>query len=345
MSCLGLDVGTGYCKAYTATGRVIFPSLVLMREKKLGNVWSRIKRRPMVLIGEGAEEAINEGGRIIRPLLEGRIFHDEAYTLIVKEALEKLRLKPEETKAVTGTLSRVSEADLEKLENLLKSSASLAEVQIYPASLGTLISMGLESGVILDIGEGATNLLAVEDREVIDFTTTIVAVDAVLNAIKTRLSTDSDVELREEEVRLLVTSLREKLIKYTPGGVKELTAVKVEDMVKLESLYFAEEIADILRGFLRTASTSMLENVILTGGGTYLFEEPLKTLSPEITFKKPINPSFANAEGLYKVAEAVFQEAPSPEISARDSTEDRSEPETSVTTASVPEKVTITPSD
>lgn len=290
------------------------------------------------MVGEGAEEAINERGRIIRPVSEGRIVHEEAYVLIVKEALERLRLRPEETRTVAGTLSRVTEEELNKLESLLKNSAGLAEVQIYPASLGTLISMGFESGIILDIGEGATNLLAVEDREIVDFSTTIVAVDTVLNAVKTRLATESTMDLRIEELRLLAISLKDRLRKYTASGVKELTANEVGDLIKRESLYFAEEIAETLRAFLKKASTNMLENIILTGGGTYFFEEPLKSLLPEIAFKKPSDPSFANAEGLYKVAEAIFQEAkktvqPSPEL--------KPEPPRS----EIPERITIFPSE
>lgn len=334
MPSLGLDVGTGYCKAYTSSGRVIFPSLVLMREH---NVWNRIKRRPMILVGEGAEEAINERGRIIRPVSEGRIVHEEAYVLIVKEALERLRLKPEETRAVAGTLSRVTEEELDKLENLLRNSAGLAEVQIYPASLGTLVSMGFESGIILDIGEGATNLLAVEDREIVDFSTTIVAVDTVLNAAKTRLATEFTIDLRVEELRLLAVSMKDRLKKYTTSGVKELTRDEVGDLIKRESLYFAEEIAEMLRAFLKKASTNMLENIILTGGGTYFFEEPLKSLLPEIAFKKPSDPSFANAEGLYKVAEAIFETTKKvqsiPELELEPS---RSE---------IPERITIIPSE
>ncbi|MEM2863640.1 MAG: rod shape-determining protein [Candidatus Bathyarchaeia archaeon] len=303
---LGLDVGTGYCKAYTSNGRVMFPSLVLMRER---NVWNRIKRRPMILVGEEAEEAINERGRIIRPISEGRILHEEAYTILVKDALDRLRLKPEETRAVAGTLSRVTEEELNKLGDLLENSVGLAGVQIYPASLGTLISMGLESGIILDIGEGATNLLAVEDREIVDFSTTIVAVDTVLNAVKARLSTEFTVDLRMEEVRLLAISMKDKIKKYTAAGVKDLTADEIKEMVRRESLYFAEEIAEMLRTILKKASTGMLENIVMTGGGTYFFDEPLRSLLPEISFKKPPDPSFANAEGLYKIAEAIFQEA------------------------------------
>ncbi|MEM2122645.1 MAG: rod shape-determining protein [Candidatus Bathyarchaeia archaeon] len=337
MANLGLDVGTGYCKAYTSSGRVMFPSLVIMREH---NIWNRIKRRPMTLVGEEAEEALNERGRIIRPVSEGRILHEEAYNLLVKDALERLRLKPEETRAVAGTLSRVTEEELNKLESLLKNSVGLAEVQIYPASLGTLISMGLESGIILDIGEGATNLLAVEDREIVDFSTTIVAVDAVLNALKTRLATEYTIDLRTEEVRLLAISMKDKLKKYTVSGVKELTADEVGDMIKRESSYFAEELADLLRVFLRKASTGMLDNIVITGGGTYFFEEPLKSLLPEVSFKKPMDPSFANAEGLYRVAEAIFQETPqriqpTPEITIEPPSE----------TPKIPERVTITPSD
>jgi len=313
----------------------MFPSLVLMRER---NIWNRIKRRPMILLGEEAEEAINERGRIIRPVSEGRILHEEAYILLVKDALERLRLKPEETRAVAGTLSRVTEEELNKLESLLEKSVGLAEVQIYPASLGTLVSMGFESGIILDIGEGATNLLAVEDREIVDFSTTVVAVDAALNAVKARLSTEFGVDLRTEEVRLLAVSLKDKLKKYTASGVKEFTSGEIGEMIKRESLYFAEEIAELMRVFLRKASTGMLENIIITGGGTYFFEEPLRSLLPEISFKKPPDPSFANAEGLYKIAEAIFQEPPqriqpTPELT----------PEPSI--SGVPERITITPSE
>ncbi|MEM2962826.1 MAG: rod shape-determining protein, partial [Candidatus Bathyarchaeia archaeon] len=331
---LGLDVGTGYCKAYTSNGRVMFPSLVLMRER---NVWNRIKRRPMILVGEEAEEAINERGRIIRPISEGRILHEEAYTILVKDALDRLRLKPEETRAVAGTLSRVTEEELNKLGDLLENSVGLAGVQIYPASLGTLISMGLESGIILDIGEGATNLLAVEDREIVDFSTTIVAVDTVLNAVKARLSTEFTVDLRMEEVRLLAISMKDKIKKYTAAGVKDLTADEIKEMVRRESLYFAEEIAEMLRTILKKASTGMLENIVMTGGGTYFFDEPLRSLLPEISFKKPPDPSFANAEGLYKIAEAIFQEAPQ---AAQPITEPKTEP----TRTEIPERITITPS-
>lgn len=332
---LGLDVGTGYCKAYTSSGRVMFPSLVLMRER---NVWNRIKRRPMILVGEGAEEAINERGVIIRPISEGRILHEEAYTILVKDALERLRLKPEETRAVAGTLSRVTEEELNKLRGLLENSVGLAEVQIYPASLGTLISMGLESGIVLDIGEGATNLLAVEDKEIVDFSTTVVAVDTVLNAVKARLATEFTVDLRMEEVRLLATSKKDKIKKYTAAGVKDLTTDELKEMVRRESLYFAEEIAEILRAILKKASTGMLENIVMTGGGTYFFEEPLRSLLPEISFKKPSDPSFANAEGLYKVAEAIFQET-------LQAAQPIAEPKAEPPRTEIPEKITITPSE
>ncbi|MGC8849948.1 MAG: hypothetical protein ACP5QI_05690 [Candidatus Bathyarchaeia archaeon] len=337
MPYLGLDVGTGYCKAYTSSGRVMFPSLVLMRER---NVWNRIKRRPMILVGEEAEEAINERGRIIRPISEGRILHEEAYIMLVRDALERLRLKPDETKAVAGTLSRVTEEELNKLESLLKKSVGIAEVQIYPATLGTLISMGLESGIILDIGEGATNLLAVEEREIVDFSTTIVAVDAVLNAVKARLATEYIMDLRTEEVRLLAIPMRDKLKKYTASGVKELTSDEVRDLVKRESQYFAEEMAELLRVFLRKASTSMLENIVLTGGGAYFFEEPLKSLLPEVSFKRPSDLSFANAEGLYRVAEAIFQE-----ISQRIQPAQEPTPEPPSGMQKIPGRVTITLSE
>jgi hypothetical protein len=82
----------------------------------------------------------------------------------------------------------------------------------------------------------------------------------------------------------------------------------------------------------------MLENIIITGGGTYFFEEPLRSLLPEISFKKPSDPSFANAEGLYKIAEAIFQE-PSQRIQL--TSELTPEPPTS----GIPERITITPSE
>ncbi len=339
---LGLDVGTGYCKAYCATGRVLFPDIVLMREQ---NIWNRLKRKPMILIGENAEASMLGRGRLIRPVAEGRIINDEAYSLVVQEALERLRLKPSDTKAIAGTTSRISESELSKLESLLHNTVGLSEVQIYPSTLGTLISMELASGVIVDIGEGSTNFLAVEDKEIIDFATSIIGVDTVLEGVRAKLSYEIEADILAEEIRLLATSVHDKLKKYTAKGIHELTAETVQEMINNEASYFSEEISDIIRTFLRKASTPMLENIIITGGGTYFFEAPLSSLLSDLSFKKPSDPSFANAEGLYKIAEAIFEEPPSSPIEQENETSPENISDISVESNNIPDKITITPSN
>jgi len=308
MPLIGLDVGTAYCKAYGDTGRVIFPSMVLMRRK---TVWNRIKRRPLTLVGEAAEKALAEKGRLLRPVREGRVVHEDTYQTVVLEALYRLGLPPEQTRAVVGTLCRPTEEEMGRLEKILKERVKLGDVQVYPASLGALLAMGLDSGVVVDIGEGTTGYLAVEDREVVDFGTTAVATDSVLDALHDLVLTDLEADLKKEEIRMLVTGSRKTVSRYTATlGVKTVTGEKIKEMAKQEAVFFAEELAEWMRTYLASAPTSALENPILTGGGSLIYREALTSLIPEVSFKVPTDVIYANAEGLFKIAKETFAAPP-----------------------------------
>jgi actin-like ATPase involved in cell morphogenesis len=265
----------------------------------------------MTLVGEAAESAMAERGRILRPVRRGRVVYEDAYQTLVMEALHRMGLSPEETKAVVGTLCRPSEEELDKLEKLLKERVKLADVRVYPASLGTLLSMGLDSGVIIDIGEGTTSFLAVEEREIVDFAMTTVATDSLLSAVHDRVLTDLEVDLRKEEIRMLAIGARKSLRKYASLiGVKTITLEEIREIIKKETGIFAEEIIEWARTFLARASPIASENHILTGGGSLIYRDTIAALMPEVSFKMPTDPICSNAEGLFKLAKEVFPAPP-----------------------------------
>ena len=55
--------------------------------------------------------------------------------------------------------------------------------------------------------------------------------------------------------------------------------------------------------------------------------------------------SFANAEGLYKIAEAIFEEPPSSAIEQENELSSESTSNISVESNNIPDKITITPSN
>lgn len=304
MAIVGIDVGTGFCKAVSENRQVMFPNLVVVRYKSL---WDHLKVRETTLVGDIAEKALSEPSRVLRSVSEGRIIHEVQYSLVASEAIKRLGFKPEKTRAIVGVPCRTSKEEQEKLQKTFKEQVKLMDVKIYPSSYGTLLSMGLDSGVVIDIGEGTTDFLVVDKREIITVETLTVAVDSLLETTRNRIIMDYGIDLRQEEIRSLIMKTTESLSKYLPTiGIKTITHETVKDIIREETTPLAEEIASTTRTLLLHASSEALKDIILTGGGSIIYKDALQTLIPEVRLKVPEDPVYANAKGLYKIAEETY---------------------------------------
>lgn len=308
MPIIAVDVGTGYCKALGEARRVIFPSLIL---KRYPTPWEYLKTVDTTLVGETAESALTEPGWTLRPVRESKIFNDDAYLTIVREALGRMGFSARETKALFGVPTFTSKTEREKIERMLRRQVKFSDVRLMPSTFGTLLAIGRDSGVVVDIGEGTSDFLIVDKREIVRLDTTPVATDSVFWAVRDHIISEDGLELKLEEIRGLTIGTLKSVRKYTPlVGVKTITSAYVLGLVKKEVKSFAEEIVERSRLFLASAPSGSLENIILTGGGAKIFHDALSTQMSEVKFEMPKDPIYANAEGLFMLAKEIFRRGP-----------------------------------
>ena len=300
---IGLDIGTNLTKA-TKDGEnvIVFPSLVAYGEEK---DWTLKGESRKVYIGNDAMIVSQtvENVEVLRPLHEGRIIH-RSYTEIAKYAVQLLDVKPKVI--ATGLPVKSSRKEREAVAEGLKKSLN-SEVILLPQPVGSLIQMGYKTGVCIDIGFGTTDIVVLFDMEYLKGDTMLMGIDNVYNNLEFYIRNNFGISITPEEMAGLLLENRE--IGRVRGGKK--IVVRREDVISnYEEIVkgWVDRVANRVKMLLEGLSTSIVEKMVLTGGGSLLpnvYEEFQKQFEDVAKVERPKDPITSNAKGFYKLAKIL----------------------------------------
>ncbi len=320
---VGIDIGTNYTKA-TSDGKnvVVYPSLVAYGEEK---DWSLKGETKSVYVGEEALSIIQsmENVEVLRPLHEGRVLH-KSYLELARYGLKRLGVEGELVIA-TGLPVKSSRKEREELKSQLESELK-AKVLIFPEPVGTLAYMGIETGVCVDIGFGTTDIVVLANMEYLKGDTMLMGVDKLYESLEVSVRNKVGISLTPEEItKLLIDE------KYEVGRIRGGRKISVrhdEVMADYDNLLksWVDRIANRVKLVLEGLSTTLVENFVITGGGSLLpgvyelFSENFKDIGE---IKRPSDPIKSNAIGYYMLAKSLVGEKE--EVSAAEEVKEEKE--------------------
>jgi len=318
MRYIGLDIGTNYTKA-TADGKsvIIFPSVVVYGEEKEWSLKGSEERE--VYVGdEAAYMAQNmENVEVLRPLHEGRLMHS-SYIELARHAVKMLNADDDKFIA-TGLPVKSSKKERAELVEELKQSLN-CEVLLLPQPVGSMAYMNVSTGVCIDIGFGTTDVVVLADMEYLKGDTLLVGVDKIYEGMEMTIRNKFGVTITPEEMTKLLSE-EDYEVGRVRGGKK--IAVRRDDITEeynelMKS--WVERIVNRVNMLLEGLSVSLVENIILSGGGAKLpgvYEEFKDHFRDIGDIKVPDDPVTANARGFYNLAKLYRgEEQKEPEIKA-----------------------------
>jgi len=306
MNPIGLDIGTNYTKA-TKDGEevTIFPSIVAYGEEK---DWSLKGEEKEVYVGEEALAIVQslENVEAMRPLHEGRLMH-QSYMELARHALKVLETNPDVV--ATGLPVKSSKNEREALARDLKEQLKI-EPLIFPEPVGTLAHLGIDTGVCVDIGFGTTDIVVLSHMEYLRGDTLLVGVDWLYENIEVLVRNSVGISITPEELTKLLTTDCE--VGRVRSG-KRITISQKDVSSEYDRLMksWIERIVSRTKLILEGLSTTIVDRLVLTGGGSLLpgvYEEFSKSFEEVAKVIRPDDPVTSNAKGYYALARVLFEE-------------------------------------
>lgn len=308
MHYVGLDIGTNYTKA-TANGEsvIIFPSLVVYGEEK---EWSLKGEERDVYVGEDAAYMAQsmENVEVLRPLHEGRLMH-ESYIELARHALKLLNVDNEKIIA-TGLPVKSSKKERTELTAELRNALN-CEVLLLPQPVGTMAFMNLSTGVCIDIGFGTTDAIVLADMEYLKGDTLLVGVDKIYENMEMIIRNKFGISITPEEMAMLLSDENYEVGRVRGGKRISVRREDIFEEYKENMKSWVERIVNRVNLLLEGLSISLIDNIVLTGGGAKLpgvFEEFSEHFKDLGEIKIPDDPVTANAKGFYKLAKLFSEE-------------------------------------
>ncbi len=303
---VGLDVGTNLTKA-TSDGEkvIVFPSLVVYGEER---DWTLKGEKNRVYIGEDAMivSQTMENVEVLRPLHEGRIMH-RSYIEIAKYAIDRLGGKV--SVVATGLPVKSSKKERENVSKSLKEALN-CEIILLPQPVGTLVHMGKNTGVCVDIGFGTTDIVVLFEMEYLKGDTLLMGIDDIYGNLELYVRNEFGISITPEEMAKLLLDGGD--VGRIRGGKR--IVVKRDDILKsYEEIVkgWINRVSSRVKMLLEGLSTSIVENLVLTGGGSLLpmiYEEFQREFEDVGKVVKPDDPITSNAKGYYKLAKMLYGE-------------------------------------
>lgn len=309
MNIIGLDIGTNYTKA-TKDGKEVttFPSIVVYGEEKDWNLKGETRD---VYIGEDTLTMVQnmENVEVLRPLHEGRLMHD-SYLELARYALQKLNSNEKDLVISTGLPVKSSRREREELTKTLEDQLS-AQAFLFPEPVGTMAQMGIDTGVCIDIGFGTTDIVALSHMEYLKGDTMLIGVDRLYDNLELTIRNKIGVSLTPEELTKLLTTED-----YEVGRIRSGKRISVSHNEVIDDYHelmksWVEKISNRTKMLLEGVSTSIVENLVLTGGGSTLpgvFDEFNKNFKEIADLKKPEEPLTSNSRGYYDLATTLAED-------------------------------------
>ena len=163
---IGLDIGTGFVKCVSNYGSIRFPSVYVRR---IHGYWTDSITEA---VGSKAGSMLSTmGASVISPINRGSPdsrYHRQA-EMLIKESLSQLAATAEsgKPKIVVG-LPYHAFGFRDTMIRLVKRSVDAEACTVVPQVSGTLVDLECNSAIVVSIGQGTTEIVVIDDLEVID---------------------------------------------------------------------------------------------------------------------------------------------------------------------------------
>ena len=154
---VGLDIGTGYAKVSGNKKKAVFPTLCAMAQAK------SVRNVADMGIGSGGGSGIIErvGNDavgldlrrewvMVRPVMHGLPYDRRRYAMVARHALKLIGVKPERSAICTGIAYGAKR--YRGIVRDIITSLKPVSCAVIPQVIGTLVSCGRESGMVINIG-------------------------------------------------------------------------------------------------------------------------------------------------------------------------------------------------
>jgi len=277
MISIGLDLGTGFVKCISDFGKIRFPSLYA---SKIVSEFSSEKKHLLEYLGWEASKRLGQKNfEFVTPIKKGRpIERYQHYIGLLVDAAVKQTftlnkgITTSDEISLTVGLPFHGKTDVPFLKKSIQKIINPKILTIVPQAFGTLVDVGMASGLVVNIGQGTTEFVVFENKIPIDGKSVLTASSMITEEISqfSHLKTDelhNNKSLCEKFAKQLVNSLRDSIIDYVD-------------------------------------EYNQKDNIIIAGGGVMIpgVRENLIKILKDYTVKIPPDPNFSNANGLYKTA-------------------------------------------
>ena len=168
---MGLDIGTGFVKCVSDYGRVRFPSIYVKRTH--GSWTGRVSEA----VGNEAMQMLDTmGAAAIRPITRGRPDprYQKQVELLVAESLRQIRksskspIGPDEKIRIVVGLPYYASDQKDAVTRMVRKTLNAEKCTVVAQASGTLVDLDKSSGMVVSIGQGTTEIIVIDDYEVID---------------------------------------------------------------------------------------------------------------------------------------------------------------------------------
>jgi len=277
MVAVGLDMGTSYVKCVFDNGQISFPSLYAYAKRP---IWENDETLRFGVGDEALKVAAYSNSVVIRPIVEGRPIHKKGVEEMVREVKRRIdeKLPSKENNRVSTIvvgLPDQAEEYRQTLNDIINDTLNPEKCVVVQQGIGTMEYLGKKGATVMDIGQGTTEIAAIENMQVMYAQSVMHGCDFITSDL----------------------------------GEFAFLDLKVYEKYKNEIKSRVEMLADILSNRLEVFMSTLKpmyeysRTVILSGGGV-LVPELKDELKKRIKVNVEIsdNPVMGNAEGLYKIA-------------------------------------------
>lgn len=279
MISLGLDIGTGFVKCVSDTMRIRFPSLYAY---KVNPTWAGDTKVVQGVGDDAVRIARDPDAIVLRPVMLGRPVHEDAFARLVSHAVNLSCEKKDATSELHDGISLVAGLPYDAaryrdpLKRMIAKRFAPVSCDIFPQVIGTLADAGLQSAIIVSIGQGTTEIVVFENNMPIRGRSVHHAVEFISSRLGGDLAYIDDTIYSSAKTARLVNILA------------DLIANNVE----------------------RTRQDLEGLPVLVSGGGILVpgMQSALESKLGKITVHK--DPVMSNALGLYRIARLSASQSP-----------------------------------
>ncbi|RNJ77604.1 MAG: hypothetical protein EB828_00625 [Nitrosopumilus sp. D6] len=165
---IGLDIGTGFVKCVSDHGSFRFPSLYTRR---INGQWTKAVSEA---VGDKAARMLKtKGTTAISPICRGRPQkqYQKQVGLLVAEAIGRVyravQAPAEKARIVVG-LPYEAASCKNALTKLICQESRVESCDVVAQAAGTLVGMRRNTGMVVSIGQGTSEIVVIEDNKILD---------------------------------------------------------------------------------------------------------------------------------------------------------------------------------